>query len=57
MFTARYVPVSLELAVWGRNLTDRRYVDRAFDTDYYISAAPGDARTYGLSLTYRLGSR
>ena len=57
LFSARYVPGSLELAVWGRNLTDRRYVDRAFDTDYYISAAPGDPRTYGLSLTYRLAGR
>ncbi len=53
MFSARFVPADLELSLWGRNLVDRRYIDRAFDTDFYIGAIPGDPRTYGASLTYR----
>jgi iron complex outermembrane receptor protein len=48
---------NLEFGLWGRNLTDQRYIDRAFETDYYISALPGAPRTYGISLTYHLGER
>jgi outer membrane receptor protein involved in Fe transport len=36
---------------------DQFYVNRAFDTDYYVSAAPGDPRTYGVSLAYRFSGR
>jgi iron complex outermembrane receptor protein len=45
----------LEIRLWGRNLAERRYVERAFESVYYVSAAPGDPRTYGLSLAYRFG--
>jgi iron complex outermembrane receptor protein len=45
----------LEIRLWGRNLADRRYLERAFESVYYVSAAPGDPRTYGLSLAYRFG--
>lgn len=45
-----------ELALWGRNLTDKLYVTSAYDT--YGGAFPsldslGDPRAYGLSVTYR----
>jgi iron complex outermembrane receptor protein len=43
----------LELRLWGRNLGDSRYVNRAFETMYFVSAVPGDPRTYGLTLAYR----
>jgi iron complex outermembrane receptor protein len=57
MISIRFARTDLELSLWGRNLTDRDYIARAFDTDFYISATPGDPRTYGLSLTYRSDSR
>ncbi len=43
----------LQLSVWGRNLTDTRYVTRALGSGY-VHAFPGDPRTYGVSLQYRL---
>lgn len=57
MLSARHVPSGLELSAWGRNLADRRYVSRAFDSGYFITALPGDPRTYGLTLRYRLPGR
>jgi iron complex outermembrane receptor protein len=44
------------LGLWGRNLSDTRYVTRVAD-GFYLSAAVGDPRTYGVSATYRWGER
>ena len=57
MLSARLDRASLELSLWARNLTDKRYITRAFESDFYISAIPGDPRTYGLSLTYHFDDR
>jgi iron complex outermembrane receptor protein len=57
MLSARHEPSGVELSVWGRNLADKRYVSRAFDSSYFITAVPGDPRTYGLTLRYRPPSR
>jgi iron complex outermembrane receptor protein len=48
---------NLELRLWARNLADQRYVERAFETEYFVTAAPGDPRTYGASLAYRFGEQ
>jgi iron complex outermembrane recepter protein len=49
----------LTVALWGRNLANKRYIVRAAD---YVTAGlgiipqyPGDPRTYGVSLSYRFG--
>jgi iron complex outermembrane receptor protein len=47
----------LELRLWARNLADQRYVERAFETEYFVTSAPGDPRTYGVSLAYRFGEQ
>ncbi|OAN56220.1 TonB-dependent receptor [Sphingobium sp. TCM1] len=48
-----------ELAVWGRNLTKKKYVTRAFPdlyTDLGIATEyVGEPRTYGLTLSYTFG--
>jgi iron complex outermembrane receptor protein len=46
-----------ELGLWARNLTNRRYLTRAFDSDFYTSATPGDPRTLGMSLTVRTAAK
>jgi iron complex outermembrane receptor protein len=56
MLSMRFARANLELSLWGRNLMDCEYVNRAFDTDFYINATPGDPRTYGVSLAYHFGS-
>jgi iron complex outermembrane receptor protein len=43
----------LQWSLWARNLTDRRYITRAFDNAYYVSATPGEPRTFGVSLSVR----
>ena len=57
MVSANFAGTSLELSLWARNLTDQDYITRAFESDYYVSATPGDPRTYGVSITYQFGSR
>jgi iron complex outermembrane receptor protein len=57
LVSLRFLQPDLTLSLWGRNLMDQFYVNRAFDTDYYVSAAPGDPRTYGLSLAYRFAGQ
>lgn len=57
MLSARFDRENLELSLWARNLTDRRYITRAFEADLFISATPGDPRTFGMSLAYRVADR
>jgi outer membrane receptor protein involved in Fe transport len=45
---------NLELSLWARNLNDCRYLVRAV-TGPVVTAIPGDRRTFGVTLTYRLG--
>jgi iron complex outermembrane receptor protein len=45
-----------EFGLWGRNLSDTRYFTRLVD-GFYVSAAVGDPRTYGVFATYRWGER
>ncbi|MDR2858511.1 MAG: hypothetical protein LBV50_11795 [Novosphingobium sp.] len=43
--------VDAELAVWGRNLTDKRYAYSILYTPFGQSANYDPARTYGVDLT------
>jgi iron complex outermembrane receptor protein len=42
--------LNLELAVFGKNLTDRRYAANMYDVGFYTGVIPGDPRTFGVSL-------
>ena len=57
MIVARFDATDFELQVWGKNLTEERYIDRSVDFGLLVNAVPGDPRTYGASLTYRFGHR
>ena len=57
MIVARFDGRDFELQLWGKNLTDERYIDRSVDLGELVNAVPGDPRTYGAALTYRFGSR
>jgi len=48
-----------ELGVWGRNLTDERYIAQAFDASGlgYDQLVPSQPRTYGVNLTYTFGGK
>ena len=52
---ARFDGTDFELQVWGKNLTEQRYIGRSVDFGFLVNAVPGDPRTYGASLTYRIG--
>ena len=46
----------LELTVWGRNLTDNRYISTIFDSpaqQFSVSGYPNQPRTWGGSIRYR----
>ena len=46
----------LELSVWGRNLTDDRYIGTIFDSvgqQFSISGYPNQPRTYGVSARFK----
>ena len=46
----------LEVSVWGRNLTDNRYITAIFDSPAQagsVSAYPNTPRTFGGSVRYR----
>ncbi|WP_298284938.1 TonB-dependent receptor [Novosphingobium sp.] len=50
------LPAGLELTVWGRNLTDARYLLSLFDTPAQpesISGYTSQPRTYGIAARYR----
>ncbi|NLR72484.1 TonB-dependent receptor [Novosphingobium sp. ERN07] len=50
------MPMGLELTVWGRNLTDARYLLSIFDTPAQpgsISGYTSQPRTYGVAARYR----
>jgi iron complex outermembrane receptor protein len=55
MIVARFERSNVELRLWGRNLKDERYIERAVDFGSLVTAEPGNPRTYGASLTYRFG--
>ena len=57
MLSAQFDRSNVALTLWGRNLTDKRYLVRATDSVSLVTAMPGDPRTYGVSLTYRFGDR
>jgi iron complex outermembrane receptor protein len=40
------------VSLWGRNLSDKRYVTRALDSGIFIGTSPGDPRTWGASIRY-----
>ena len=52
MVAARFARSHLEVSLWGRNLTDTRYFQRAFQNVFLIVGAPGDPRTWGVSFNY-----
>ena len=43
------------LGLWGRNMTDERYITRALNNPGFINAAPGDPRTWGMNFRYPCG--
>ena len=46
----------LELTVWGRNITDNRYISTIFDSpaqQFSVSGYPNQPRTWGGSIRYR----
>ena len=46
----------LELTVWGRNITDNRYISTIFDTpaqQFSVSGYPNQPRTFGGSVRFR----
>jgi iron complex outermembrane recepter protein len=43
----------IEFSLWARNLTNTRYLVRAFAGDSISTAIPGDPRTVGLTVRYR----
>lgn len=48
--------MGLELSIWGRNLTDNRYLINIFDSPAQsgsVSGYPNQPRTYGGSVRYR----
>ncbi|WP_206241223.1 TonB-dependent receptor [Novosphingobium terrae] len=50
------LPRGLELSVWGRNLTDDRYINIVFDSPAQagsVSGYPNQPRTYGVSALYK----
>lgn len=57
MLTASFDRTGLQVSLWGRNITDQGYVTRAWENDFYVSAAPGDPRTYGITLAFQFGAR
>ena len=57
MLSAQFDRANLELTLWARNLTDKRYLTRLTDSVSLVTALPGDPRTFGASVTYRFGDR
>lgn len=57
MLSASFNETALELSLWARNIGNEGYVTRAFENDFYVSAVPGNPRTYGITLTYPFGTR
>lgn len=47
---------TLDIAFWGRNLTDEEYRPFGIDFGEYIVQTFGERRTYGVDLTYRFGT-
>lgn len=50
----------VEISVWGRNLTKKRYYTDVMDFRAAVGvspAFPGEPRTYGMTVGYRFGSR
>ena len=48
-----------DLSIWGKNLTNTRYLDGTFafeDAAGFRSGFPADPRTFGMTLSYRFGS-
>jgi len=54
-FTVR--GTGLQLGLWGRNLTNTRYLAQSVDFDYLIDTIPGDPRTLGAQVSYVFGRR
>jgi iron complex outermembrane receptor protein len=50
--SVRFDRSDIEFALWGRNLTDTRYFQRAFQNVFLVAAIPGDPRTFGVSFAY-----
>jgi iron complex outermembrane receptor protein len=44
---------TLDMSLWGRNLTDTEYVAHLYTIASSVVAVFGDPRTFGLSVTYR----
>jgi iron complex outermembrane recepter protein len=53
MLTANFVQTGLQVSLWGRNITDQGYATRMWENDYYVGAAPGNPRTYGITVSMR----
>ena len=54
MVSTRLERLPFEVSLGISNVTDRRYITTAFYNTFYTSAAPGDPRTYEISLNYHL---
>jgi iron complex outermembrane receptor protein len=52
VISADFKRSDMEVSLWGRNLTDTRYFQRAFQNVFLVSAIPGDPRTCGVSFTW-----
>jgi len=47
---------NFELRMWVRNVLDTHYLLRSTDSVGLVNGLPGDPRTYGAALSYRLGA-
>jgi iron complex outermembrane recepter protein len=50
--SARFARSGIEVSVWGRNLTDKRYFQRAFRNVFLVAGIPGDPLTCGVAFSY-----
>jgi iron complex outermembrane recepter protein len=56
-FSAAPHDSKLEFALWGRNLANTHYKASWVDSIDFIDEVPGDPRTFGVSASYRFGTR
>jgi iron complex outermembrane recepter protein len=54
LISARSADSRFEFTLWARNLTNTRYFVRAFETSLLVVGIPGDPRTLGLTVAWRL---
>jgi iron complex outermembrane receptor protein len=45
---------ALRLSVWVRNVADEKHLTRVYEGTFFNSAIPGDPRTFGMTLDYKV---